>query len=107
MYGALQIVNNILKSTLSPLKLEALHYFMDFILVKDIFTVPEKEEFRQILFKLDKLILLPFYVKKVTASTYFYWCRDFIPIFFKNTYNNPLSTKRFQFLLNAISDCSV
>ena len=95
MYGALQIVNNILKSTLSPIKLESLHYLIDFLVVKDIFTANEKEDFRSILFKLDKLILLPFYVKKVTASTYFYWCRDLLPLFFKSIYSCPSSTKRF------------
>jgi len=46
VYGALQIVNNILKSTLSPIKLESLHYLIDFIVVKDIFTANEKEDFR-------------------------------------------------------------
>lgn len=36
--GALQILNGILKSTLSPLKLQTIYYLIDFLVVKDIFT---------------------------------------------------------------------
>ncbi|CAD8128339.1 unnamed protein product [Paramecium sonneborni] len=105
--GALQILNSILKSTLSPLKLQTMYFLMDFMVAKDIFTNQEKEDFRNILWRLDKLILLPYYVKKVTASTYFYWCRELLPSFFQYIYQNPSQAKRFQFLLNAVSDCSI
>lgn len=84
--SALQIVNNILKNTLSPIKLETFQVCMDFILVKDTFKDTEKEEFKYIYYRLDKIILLPHYLRKVTASTYFYWCRDLLPLFFQTIY---------------------
>jgi WASH complex subunit 7 len=60
-------------------------------MAKDIFSSAEKEDLKFNLFRLDKITLLPLYIKKVTASTYFYWCRDLLPLFFQTIYRNPVT----------------
>lgn len=77
------------------MKLQVLQYCMNFATLKDVFKEIDREEVKYILFRLDKVVLLPLYVRKVTSSTYFYWCRDLLPSFFQTVYNSPPSAKRF------------
>lgn len=84
--SALCIINNLTRAPLSPIKLQAVNYCIDFALHKEVLKDLEREEFKYIIFKLDKIVLLPFYVRHVTASTYFYWCRDLLPLFFQTIY---------------------
>lgn len=83
-----------------------LFYCQEFLNNKDVMSVQDRDEYKQILQRLDFVVKLPLYIRKVTATTYFYWCKDLLPLFFQNVYKNPVSAKRIQFLLNAISDCS-
>lgn len=63
---------------------------MNFAVFKDLLKENEREELKYIIFRLDKIVLLPLYVKRVTSSTYFYWCRDLLPQLFETVYNNPV-----------------